>query len=155
MLEKLAEVEKRYTELETLLSDPQTLGNQREYSKIAKERADLEEVVHCYREWRKVEQEIEGNRQLLEEKEEAIRELAKEEIALLRSRKEELETRLKYLLLPKDPNDSKNIILEIRAGTGGEEAALFAADLFRMYSRFAERRRWAVEILSMSNASAG
>ena len=155
MLEKLAEVEKRYAELETLLSDPQLLGNQREYSKIAKERADLEEVVSCYREWRKVEQEIEQNRELLEENEEAIRELAKEEIAALRARKEELEARLKYLILPKDPNDAKNVILEIRAGTGGEEAALFAAQLFRMYSRYAESRGWRVEIMNSNPTGLG
>jgi peptide chain release factor 1 len=155
MLEKLAEVERRYTELEALLSDPQLLGNQREYSKIAKERADLEEVVTCYREWRKVEQEIEQNRQLLEENEEAIRELAKEEIAALRSRKEELEGRLKYLILPKDPNDAKNVILEIRAGTGGEEAALFAAQLFRMYSRYAESCGWRVEIMNSNPTGLG
>ncbi|MGH7845627.1 MAG: peptide chain release factor 1 [Candidatus Binatia bacterium] len=155
MLEKLAEVERRYTELESLLSDPQLLGNQREYSKIAKERADLEEVVTCYREWRKVEQEIEQNRQLLEENEEAIRELAKEEIAALRGRKEELEARLKYLILPKDPNDAKNVILEIRAGTGGEEAALFASQLFRMYSRYAESRGWRVEIMNSNPTGLG
>ncbi|HWP57248.1 MAG TPA: peptide chain release factor 1 [Candidatus Acidoferrales bacterium] len=155
MLEKLAEVERRYTELEALLSDPQVLGNQREYSKIAKERADLEEVVACYREWRKVEREIEENRQLLEESEESIRELAKEEIASLRARKEELEARLKYLLLPKDPNDARNVILEIRAGTGGEEAALFAAELFRMYSRYAEARGWRVEIMNSNPTGLG
>jgi peptide chain release factor 1 len=155
MLEKLAEVEKRYTELEALLSDPQTLGNQREYSKIAKERSDLEEVVYCFREWRRVEQEIQENRELLEEKEEAIRDLAKEEIAVLRARKEELEGRLKYLLLPQDPNDNKNVILEIRAGTGGEEAGLFAAQLFRMYSRYAESRGWRVEIMNSNPTGLG
>jgi peptide chain release factor 1 len=155
MLEKLAEVERRYAELEALLSDPQLLGNQREYSKIAKERADLEEVVSCYREWRKVEQEIEQNRQLLEENEEALRELAKEEIAVLRTRKDELEARLKYLILPKDPNDAKNVILEIRAGTGGEEAGLFAAQLFRMYSRYAESRGWKVEIMNSNPTGLG
>jgi peptide chain release factor 1 len=155
MLDRLAEVEKRYAELEALLSDPQLLGNQKEYSKIAKERADLEEMVSCYREWRKLELEIQENRQLLEEKEEAIRELAKEEIAVLRARKEGLEARLKYLLLPKDPNDSRNVILEIRAGTGGEEAALFAAGLFRMYSRYAESRGWRVEIMSSNPTGLG
>ena len=140
MLDKLAEVEKRYVELESLMSDPQLLNQQREYSKFAKERAELEEIVACFREWRKVEQEIQGNRQLLEENDEGIRELAKEELVTLRQRKEALESQLKLLILPKYPNDNKNVILEIRAGTGGEEAALFAGELFRMYSRYAESR---------------
>ncbi|MGH7832460.1 MAG: peptide chain release factor 1 [Candidatus Binatia bacterium] len=155
MLDKLAEVEKRYCELEALMSDPQLLGNQREYSKVAKERADLEETVSSYREWRKIEQQIRENRQLLEENDEAIRELAKEEVAVLRAKKEELEARLKYLILPKDPNDAKNVILEIRAGTGGEEAALFAASLFRMYSRYAESRGWRVEIMNSNPTGLG
>jgi len=133
MLDKLAEVEKRYVELEGMMSDPQLLGHQREYSRLAKERAELEEIVACYRDWRKVEREIHENRQLLEEPDEAIRELAKQELMELRERKEALENHLKILILPKDPNDSKNVIVEIRAGTGGDEAALFAAELFRMY----------------------
>src|SRR5437870_13250002 len=107
MLDKLAEVEKRYVELESLMSDPQLLNQQREYSKLAKERAELEEIVACFRELRKVEQEIQENRQLLEENDEAIRELAKEEVGVLRQRKEDLENRLKFLILPKDPNDNK------------------------------------------------
>jgi peptide chain release factor 1 len=155
MLDKLAEVEKRYVELESLMSDPQLLGQQREYSKIAKERAELEEIVACFREWRKVEQEIADNRQLLEEKDEALREMAKEEVAALRERKHDLENRLKVLILPKDPNDAKNVILEIRAGTGGEEAALFAAELFRMYTRYAESRGWRVELMSSNPTGLG
>ncbi|HWO41217.1 MAG TPA: peptide chain release factor 1 [Candidatus Eisenbacteria bacterium] len=155
MLDKLAEVEKRYVELEKMMSDPQLLGQQREYSKLAKERAELEEIVACYREWCKVEREIQENRELLEESDEAIRELAKEEIGLLRERKESLENRLKILILPKDPNDAKNVILEIRAGTGGEEAALFAADLYRMYTRYAESRGWRVEMMSSNPTGLG
>ena len=155
MLEKLAEVEKRYSQLENLLTDPQLLGNQREYSKVAKERADLEEVVSCYREWKRVEQEIQGNRELLHEKDEAMRELAKEELSVLRARKEELENRLKFLILPKDPNDSKNVIVEIRAGAGGEEAALFVASLFRMYSRYAESQGWRVEVMNSNPTGLG
>ncbi len=155
MLDKLAEVEKRYAQLESLLSDPGLPGKQREYSKIAKERADLEELVTCYREWKKTEQEIQANRELLNEKDEAIRELAKEELALLRERKEQLEARLKVLLLPKDPNDSKNVIFEIRAGTGGEEAALFAANLSRMYTRYAEAKGWRVEVMSSNPTGIG
>lgn len=155
MLDKLAEVEKRYLELEGLMSDPQLLGQQKEYSKVAKERAELEEIVTCFREWRKVEREIQENRQLLDEHDEAIRDLAKEESALLRERKEKLENRLRLLILPKDPNDDKNVIVEIRAGTGGEEAALFAAELFRMYSRYAESRGWRVEMMSSNPTGLG
>jgi len=155
MLDKLAEVEKRYQQLESLLSDPQLVGKQREYSKVAKERAELEEIVACYREWKKNEQEIQGNRELLDERDEGIRELAKEELSVLRGRKDELEERLKFLILPKDPNDSKNVILEIRAGTGGEEAALFAASLFRMYSRYAESRGWRVELMNTNPTGLG
>ena len=137
------------------MSDPQLLNQQREYSKFAKERAELEEIVACFREWRKVEQEIQGNRQLLEENDEGIRELAKEELVTLRQRKEALESQLKLLILPKDPNDNKNVILEIRAGTGGEEAALFAGELFRMYSRYAESRGWRVEMMSSNPTGLG
>ena len=155
MLEKLAEVEKRYMELERMMSDPRLLNQQREYSKFAKERSELEEIVICFREWRKVEQEIIDNRQLLDENDEAIRDLAKEEVALLRARKEELENKLRVLILPKDPNDDKNVIVEIRAGTGGDEAALFAAELFRMYSRYAESRGWRVEMMSSNPTGLG
>ncbi len=155
MLDKLAEVEKRYMELEGMMSDPQLLSHQREYSKLAKERAELEEIVSCYRDWRKVEREIADNRQLLEEPDEAMRELAKQELGELRERKEALENQLKILILPKDPNDSKNVIVEIRAGTGGDEAALFAAELFRMYSRYAESRRWRVEMMSSNPTGLG
>ena len=155
MLDKLDEVEKRYIELKGMMSDPQMLGHQREYSKLAKERSELEEIVSSYREWRKVEREIHDNRQLLEESDETLRELAKEEIVTLRERKEALEERLKILILPKDPNDARNVIVEIRAGTGGDEAALFAAELFRMYSRYAERQGWQVEVISESPGDAG
>jgi len=155
MLDKLLEVEKRYIELEGMMSDPQMVGQQREYAKVAKERSDLEEIVVCYREWRKVEQEIADNRQLMDENDEAMRELVKEELTNLRERKEALETKLKFLILPKDPNDAKNVIVEIRAGTGGDEAALFAAELFRMYSRYAESRGWRVEMMSSNPTGLG
>ena len=155
MLDKLLEVEKRYIELEGMMSDPQLVGQQREYAKVAKERSDLEEIVVCYREWRKVEQEIANNRDLMDENDEAMRELVKEELMSLRERKEVLETKLKFLILPKDPNDEKNVIVEIRAGTGGDEAALFAAELFRMYSRYAESRGWRVEMMSSNPTGLG
>ena len=155
MLDKLAEVERRYEQLESLLTDPQLLSKQREYTKVAKERAELEEIVSCFREWKKIDQEIEKNRELLNEKDDAIRELAKEELAVLRERKEKFESRLKVLILPKDPNDNRNVIVEIRAGTGGEEAALFAASLFRMYSRYAESQGWRVEVMNSSPTGLG
>ncbi|MFB3062418.1 MAG: peptide chain release factor 1 [Candidatus Binatia bacterium] len=155
MLEKLAEVEKRYGELDRLLADPQLLSNQREYTKVAKERSDLEEVITCYRQWRKVDKEIEENRELLNEKDEALRELAKEELVALQEEKQDLESQLKLLLLPKDPNDRKGVLLEIRAGTGGEEASLFAASLFRMYTRHAEARGWKVEVMSSNPTGLG
>ena len=156
MLDKLVEVEKRYEQLESLLRDPQILNKQREYSKVAKERAELEEIVTCYREWRKVEQEIRENRELLNENDEAIRELAKEEVSVLRERKEAIESRIKILILPKDPNDSKNVILEIRAGTGGDEASIFAGDLFRMYQRFIEKQEgWTMTLLDHNEGTAG
>jgi peptide chain release factor 1 len=155
MLDKLADVEKRYMELEEMMSDPQLLGQQKEYSKLAKERAELEEIVTCYREWRKVEQEIAENRVLLDENDEGIRELAKEEVNALRQRKEALEEHIKILILPKDPNDAKSVIVEIRAGTGGDEAALFAAELYRMYSRYAESRGWRVELMSSNPTGLG
>ena len=155
MLDKLADVEKRYMELEEMMSDPQLLGQQKEYSKLAKERAELEEIVVCYREWRKVEQEIAENRVLLDENDEGIRELAKEEVNALRQRKEALEEHIKILILPKDPNDAKSVIVEIRAGTGGDEAALFAAELYRMYSRYAESRGWRVELMSSNPTGLG
>ena len=155
MFEKLAEVEKRYLELEGLMSDPNLLHQQKEYSRLAKERSELGEIVARYREWKKVERESQENRLLLEENDEAIRELAKEELNALRERKERLESQLKVLILPKDPNDSKNVILEIRAGTGGDEAALFAAELFRMYSRYAELRGWRVELMTSNPTGLG
>ena len=155
MLDKLLEVEKRYMELEGMMSDPGLVGQQREYKKVAKERSDLEEIVVCYREWRKVEEEIVDNRQLMDENDEAMRELVKDELVSLRERKEALETKLKFLILPKDPNDDKSVIVEIRAGTGGDEAALFAAELSRMYSRYAESRGWCVELMSSSPTGLG
>ncbi len=148
LLEKLKEVEDKYTELAKLLGDPKLIEDQARYQKYAREYASLEEIVEAYRELKKVEEDIEENKKLLEEKDEELRALAKEELSGLEKKKEELTRRLKLMLLPKDPNDERNIILEIRAGAGGEESAIFAAELFRMYTRYAERRGWKVEILS-------
>jgi peptide chain release factor 1 len=153
LLSKLAAVERRFEELSGKLSDPEVLARPGAMQKLAKEHADLRELVDAVRQYRDVGKRVEEARELLKDPE--MRELARQEETSLTDEQSKLEERLKLLLLPKDPNDEKNILLEIRAGTGGEEAALFAGDLFRMYSRFAERRRWRVEIVSTSNASAG
>ena len=155
MLQKLEDVERRYGELDVQLADPEVLADQKAYGKLAKERAGIELIVRHYREWKKIGEEIEGHKDLLEAGDEEIRELAKEELPALRDRYQQLEDELKVLLLPKDPNDERNTVLEIRAGTGGDEASLFAADLFRMYSRYAEERGWKVEILSGSGTGVG
>ncbi len=155
MLQKLEDVERRYLELERSLVDPSVIANRKEYARLGKERSDLEEIVHTYREWRKLSAEIEGHKALLEEGDADIRELAKAELPALRERLETLEQDLKRLLLPRDPNDERNVILEIRAGTRGEEASLFAAELFRMYSRYAEAQGWRVEMMSANPTGLG
>jgi peptide chain release factor 1 len=153
LLAKLAAVESRFDELTGKLSDPEVLARPQTMQKLAKEHSDLRELVDTLRIHRANGQRIDEARDM--QKDPEMRDLARQEETELGTEQLQLEERLKLLLLPKDPNDDKNILLEIRGGTGGEEAALFASDLFRMYSRFAERRRWKVEILSMSSASAG
>jgi peptide chain release factor 1 len=153
LLAKLTAVESRFDELSGKLSDPEVLARPPVMQKLAKEHADLRELVDTLRTHRQTVQRMEEAREL--QKDPEMRELAYQEEKELAGEQERLEERLKFLLLPKDPNDDKSILLEIRGGTGGEEAALFASDLFRMYSRFAERRRWKVEVMSMSSASAG
>ncbi len=153
MLEKIEEIERRFQELEALLSDPAVIGNQTEFRKLSREHADIAPLVDAYRQHRKVLEEIEGNRELLSDPD--MKEMAEEELKSLEERREELEKEIRLLLLPKDPNDSRNVILEIRAGTGGDESALFSGDLFRMYSRFAEKNRWKVEMLSCSESERG
>ncbi|HXU72476.1 MAG TPA: peptide chain release factor 1 [Polyangia bacterium] len=155
MFDKLEAVEKRYQDLEGLLADPDVIGKRAEFQKLSKERADIVEIVETFRELKKVVAELDANKPLLEEKDPEMKAMAREESARLGAEQTRLEEKLKVLLLPKDKNDDKNIVLEIRGGTGGEEAALFAADLFRMYSRYAERHRWKLEVLSQSDASAG
>ncbi|HVZ86311.1 MAG TPA: peptide chain release factor 1 [Polyangia bacterium] len=153
LLDKLAGVEARYQELDRMLADPAVLANRQQMQKLSKEHSDLRELIETLRVHRDVAKRITEAREL--QKDPEMRELAHQEETELGTEQERLEKQLKELLLPKDPNDEKNILLEIRGGTGGEEAALFANDLFRMYTRFAERHRWAVEILSMSSAAAG
>lgn len=153
MLAKLESLEKRYEELNREMSDPAILADQNTYKKLAKAHGELEPVVHKYREYRQVLEQLEDAETMLQEPQEAdFAEMLKEEIATLTASQEQLEDELQVLLLPKDPNDDKNVIVEVRAGTGGDEAALFAGTLFRMYSRYAEVQRWNVEILS-SNAT--
>jgi len=153
LLRKLSAVETRYDELSAMLGDPAVLANKRELQRLSKEHADLRELIEKLREHREIVRRADDAREL--QKDPEMRDMAHEEERELLAQQEPLEQQMKVLLMPKDPNDDKNILLEIRAGTGGEEAALFAADLFRMYSRFAERRRWQVELLSSSSASAG
>jgi peptide chain release factor 1 len=155
MLQKLEDVERRYVELERALTDPAVIANRKEYARLGKERAGLEEIVGRYREWKKLAAEIEGHKLLLEESDPDIRELAKTELPAMRDRLQTLEEQLKQLLVPRDPNDERNVILEIRAGTGGEEASLFAAELFRMYGRYAEEHGWRVELMSASPTGLG
>lgn len=156
MWDKLAAVEERYEEIGRMLSQPEVIGKRELFQKYSKEHKELSEIVATFRAYRKVKEEIQGSRDLIEKGEDReIVKMAEEELSLLEKEKEGLEGQLKILLLPKDPNDDKNVILEIRAGAGGDEAGIFAGDLFRMYTRYAEERRWVVELLSMSSASAG
>jgi peptide chain release factor 1 len=153
MFEKIEELEQRFRELESLLSDPAVIANQPEFRKLSREHADFSELVEAYRRYKKVLAEIAGNRELLADPD--MKEMAEEELAVLADEQERLEGEIKFLLLPKDPNDNKSVILEIRAGTGGDESALFAGDLFRMYSRYAETNRWRVEVISASESERG
>jgi peptide chain release factor 1 len=153
MLDKIEELERRYQELEALLAAPDIISNQPEFRKFSREHNDLTPLIEVYRRHRKILEEIEGNRELLTDPD--MKEMAEEELKSLEEQKERLESEIRLLLLPKDPNDSKNVILEIRAGTGGDESALFSGDLFRMYSRFAEKNRWKVEMLSCSESERG
>jgi len=155
MFDKLDEVVQRFEELTEQLQDPGVYSDPQRLQQVTRERKSLQEVVDTYREYRKVESEIDGNTQLVRGDDKELAALAEEELPGLQNRLEDLKEKLKVLLLPKDPLDEKNILLEIRAGTGGEEAALFAADLFRMYQRYAEGRGWKLEVMSESQASAG
>ncbi len=148
MFDKLESIESRYLELEKELSDPATIANQPEYQRLAKEHADLMPCVQTFRKHRELAARLEENRELLSDVDPDIRELAQEDSSQIQTELDELEDELKQLLIPKDPNDDKDVILEIRAGTGGDEAALFSADLFRMYTKYAELMGWKVDVLS-------
>jgi len=156
VFDKLKDIETRYEGLVERLADPKVLADQSQWRTASKECARLEPIVVTYREWRKVGAELSGAREMAEQEDDPeLRDLAEAEARQLRERKEELEQRLKVLLLPRDPNDDKSVVVEIRAGTGGEEAALFAADLFRAYSRYAERKGWRTELVSSTPTDIG
>lgn len=155
MFGKLEALETKYTELEKQLADPAVYNDQDMYRKTAKAHADLRDVVELFRRHRQLVQEMNDNKALLHDSDPDIKAMAQEEIAAAEAELPRLEQELKVLLLPKDPLDEKNTILEIRAGTGGEEASLFAADLFRMYTRYAEVKGWKVEVMSESPSDSG
>ncbi len=156
MFQKLDEVEMKYQELNRLLGDPKIIADRAAFLKYAKAHADLSEVVTKYQEYKKTIREQEEVQEILREGDDPdLQELARQDVKELEEKQKELEHQLRALLLPKDPLDEKNILLEIRAGTGGEEAALFAADLFRMYSRYAEQQAWKLEVLSSSPTGIG
>src|SRR5262249_45811557 len=155
MFDKLNSIESRYDELMTRLGSPEIQGDPAEYRKSAKTLAELEPLVQKFREYKAVQQDISGAEDLASGADPEMRDLAREELKSLEVRRDSLLQELKILLIPKDPNDEKNVILEIRAGTGGDEAALFASDLFRMYTRYAERNGWRIEVMSTSESGTG
>ena len=156
-LEKLAEIEKKYEELTAQLGDAEVLADPSRYQKAAKALAELSEIVEKYRQWKELRRAIADTKALVEESssDPALKTLAQEELAQLENGQAAAEAELKVLILPKDPNDEKNVVLEIRAGTGGDEASLFAQEVFRMYSRYAESQGWRVEVLSTSVSGIG
>jgi peptide chain release factor 1 len=155
MLDRLEQMEQRYNDLHAQFSLPEVINDHEKYQKTAKSLREIESLVEKYRELKQARQGLADARGMLAESDPDLRAMAEEEIAALEPRAAELEEELKLLLLPKDPHDEKNVILEIRAGTGGDEASLFAAEVFRMYTRFAEQHRWKVEVMSMSESGVG
>ncbi|CCO08416.1 peptide chain release factor 1 [Desulforamulus hydrothermalis] len=156
MLAKLQALEDKYLQLESQISDPAVMADRARWQQLVKSHSELGEVVDVFRRYKKARQDLQDNKQMLEEKlEPDFREMVELEIEELESKIEELEQKLKILLLPKDPNDEKNVIMEIRGGTGGEEAALFAGDLFRMYCRYAEKKGWRTEVIDANETDLG
>ena len=150
MFDKLDQIEARYEDLGRQLGDPALLADQKKFQTVAKQHRDLEPTVDKFRDYRKLRDSIAEARAMASDTDPDLRAMAEEELAELEPKLPVVEEELKVLLLPKDPNDDKNIIIEVRAGTGGDEASLFAAEVFRMYLRFAEQHKWRVEILSES-----
>ncbi|MDP4143454.1 MAG: peptide chain release factor 1 [Bacillota bacterium] len=156
MLDRLNFIENKYEELSIKISDPSVMADQKEWQRLCKEHAELEIIVTKYREYKKAVEDLEADKEMLQEKiEKELKEMVEEEIVELENSIKEYEKELSILLLPKDPNDSKNVFVEIRGGAGGEEAALFASNLFRMYTRFAERKGWKVELMSANETDIG
>ena len=156
MFDRLDDILIRYQQVLEELNDPEVVNDQARFRKLMKEQTDLTPLAEKYTEYKQTKQDIEDSLEMLEtESDEEMREMAKEELAESKSRLEEIENQLKILLIPKDPMDEKNVIVEIRAGAGGDEAALFAADLFRMYSKYAETKRWKIEMMSVNENGLG
>jgi peptide chain release factor 1 len=153
--QKLEELEKRFDELTAGMADPAVIGDAEQYRKIAKAHSELSEVVGKFREWKKAEDGLQQARAMLEDHDADLKAMAEEEVARLEPEMARIEEELKVLLLPKDPLDDKNVVLEIRAGTGGDEATLFASEIFRMYSRYAETQGWRIEVTSASESAVG
>jgi peptide chain release factor 1 len=154
-LRKLEQIEVRFDDLTKRLGDPAVIGDGEQYRKAAKARAELEEIVGKYRDWKRVAGQISDARAMMSDSDPEMQAMAHEEVARLDPERERIEDELRVLLLPRDPNDEKNVVLEIRAGTGGDEATLFAAEIFRMYTRYAEAQNWRVEVTSSSESSVG
>ncbi|MBL8229077.1 MAG: peptide chain release factor 1 [Bryobacterales bacterium] len=154
-LDKLSEIETRFDDLTAQMADPAVINDGDAYRKIAKARSELEEVVTKYREWKKVASDLEGARLMLQESDPELRDMANEDVVRLEPELARLEDDLRLLLLPRDPLDDKNVMLEVRAGTGGDEATLFAYEVFRMYTRFAETQGWKVEVTNTSESGVG
>lgn len=155
MIEKLKGIEERFVKLERLLSDPAVIGDQKKYKAYLIEHGELNKIVPKFREYEGLLEELKEAKELLKDSDPEMRAMAKEEIPDLESRTEAVKSQLNVRLLPKDPRDDKNVLIEIRAGTGGEEAGIFAGDLFRMYSRFTESKNWAMEIIEKNVSSSG
>ena len=156
MFDRLDDMLRHYEELMLELNNPSVAEDQRKFRKLMKEQADLAPIVDAYKQYKQAKQDVEDSLALLdEESDEEMKELAKEELADAKKRIEELEQELKILLLPKDPNDDKNVIVEIRAGAGGDEAALFASELYRMYVHYAESQHWKTEMINVSESGIG
>ena len=153
---KLQQIKERYEEINQAMADPAIYDRPQEYAELTKEHTQLKELVDDFDEWRSITNQISGNEEIIEENEDAdLTEMARQETKELKARLEELEEEIKYKLIPKDPDDSKNCIIEIRAGTGGDEAALFAGDLFDMYRRYADSQKWSMSVLSVADSEKG
>lgn len=155
MIDKLKGIEERYVKVEQLLSDPSVIKDQKKYQEYLIEHGELNKIVPVFREYEGLVEELKQAKELLRDDDSEIRAMAKDEVPVLEQKIEEYKTRLNILLMPKDPRDDKNVILEIRAGTGGEEAGIFAGDLFRMYSRYVESKRWEMEVVEKTDSNSG